>query len=442
VRVAATVQYARNGDVHLAYQLIGDGSHDVLLLAGGTMPMDALGEHAKGLEVLFGLQRLGRLILTDQRGIGQSDRTESGFTPENEADDLAVVLDAADARDCLLVACFDASLAALALAARNADRLGSLVLVNGFPRFRPSYGDLEQLPPDALQTFHEILDGGGAEEDILAFAAPSERDDDRFRAWFDDSGRRGASPTTASRRWSAHESADVTSYLADIALPTLILHRAGNLIVSPRQAAVLAQGIPGAQLVLLPGQDNLVYAGSVHDVTNAIAQFAGGPADAAVTRVLTTILFTDIVGSTNRAVGLGDRRWTTALDIHDAIAMRIVDRHGGTLVNTTGDGLLVTFDGPGNALRCGSDLRDALADAGIEIRTGVHVGEVELRGADIGGIAVHLAARVMEIAQAGEVLVSSVVPLLMSGSGTEFHERGEHCLKGIPGTWSVYAANI
>jgi class 3 adenylate cyclase len=439
--VAATVQYARNGDVHLAYQVIGDGSHDVLFLPGGTMPMDALDQHPKGLEVLFGLQRLGRLILTDQRGVGQSDRTESGFTPENEADDLAVVLDAADSRGCLLVACFDASLAAVALAARDADRLGSLVIVNGFAQFRPSYGDLEQLPPDALETFQKILDGDGAEGDVLAFAAPSERNDTRFRAWFDDAGRRGASPTTAARRWSSHEAADVTHYLARIAVPTLVVHREGNLIVSPRQAAALAEGIRGAQLVLLPGQDNLVYAGSVDDVTNAIAQFAGQAVESAVTRVLTTLLFTDIVGSTNRAVGLGDRRWTTALDIHDAIAKRILDRHGGTLVNTTGDGLLVTFDGPGNALRCGSDLRDALADAGIDIRIGVHVGEVERRGADIGGIAVHLAARVMEIAQPGEVLVSSVVPLLMSGSSTEFYERGEHTLKGIPGTWSLYAAN-
>jgi class 3 adenylate cyclase len=440
--MAATVRYARNGDVHLAYQVIGDGSNDLLLLTGGTMPMDALDQHPKGLEVLFGLQRLGRLILMDQRGVGQSDRTEGALTPQDEADDLAVVLDAADARACMVVASFDASLAAIALAARDQDRLGSLVIVNGFAQFWPSYEDLERLPPDALETFHKILDGGGADADVLAFAAPSERDDRRFRAWFDDAGRRGASPTAATRRWSSHESADVTSCLAQIEVPTLVLHREGNLIVSPRQAAVLAEGIPGAQLVLLPGHDNLIFAGPVDDVTNAIARFAGRAVESAVTRVLTTLLFTDIVGSTNRAVELGDRRWTTALDIHDAIAKRILDRHRGTLVNTTGDGLLVTFEGPGDALRCGSNLRDALADAGIEIRTGVHVGEVERRGDDVGGIAVHLAARVMEIAQAGEVLVSSVVPLLMSGSDTEFQERGEHHFKGIPGSWLLYAANI
>ena len=434
------VEYARNGDIHLAYQVIGDGERDVLLLTGGTLPMDALDHHPKGLEVLLGLKRLGRLILTDQRGIGQSDRTEAGFTPEIEADDVAVVLDAAGARDCLLVACFDASLAALALAARRPDRLGALAIVNGFTQFRAAQEGLQHLPPDALAVFREILDGSQAGVDLIALAAPSERGDDRFRSWFDDAGRRGASPRTASRRWSDHESADATSYLPDIAVPTLVVHREGNLIVSARQGQVLADGIPGARLVMLPGQDNLMYAGAVHQVIDAIAEFAGQAGDMAATRVLTTVLFTDIVGSTDRAASLGDRRWATVLDVHDSMAQRILERHGGTLVNTTGDGLLVTFDGPGNALRCAAALRDGLADAGIQIRTGVHVGEVERRGADIGGIAVHLAARVMNAAGAGEVLVSGAVPPLMTGSGTEFADRGEHVLKGIPGTWHLFAA--
>ena len=321
-------------------------------------------------------------------------------------------------------------------------RLGSLVIVNGFAKFWPSYEDLDRLPPDALETFHKILDGDGAGADVLAFAAPSERDDGRFRAWFDDAGRRGASPTAATQRWSSHESADVTSCLAQVAVPTLVLHREGNLIVSARQAAVLAEGIPGAQLVVLPGHDNLIFAGPVDEVTNAIARFAGRAVDRAVTRVLTTLLFTDIVGSTNRAVELGDRRWTTALDIHDAIAKRILDRHGGTLVNTTGDGLLVTFDGPGDALRCGSNLRDASGGRWHRDphrrarRRGRTARRRRRRDRGPPGSAV------MAMAEGGEVLVSSVVPLLMTGSDTEFQERGEHHFKGIPGTWSLYAANI
>jgi class 3 adenylate cyclase len=391
---------------------------------------------------LAGLKRLGRLILTDQRGIGQSDRTADGFTPEIEADDIAAVLDAAEARDCVLVASFDAALAALALAARGPDRLGALAIVNGFADFSAAQEGLRHLPPDALEVFREILDGSPSEVDLAALAAPTHRDDERFRSWFDAAGRRGASPATASRRWRDHESADATSYLPDIAVPTLVVHREGNLILSARHAEVLANAIPGGRLAMLPGQDNLIYAGDVHNVVDAIAEFAGRASARTATRVLTTVLFTDIVGSTDRAASLGDRRWATALDVHDSMAQRILERHGGTLVKTTGDGLLVTFDGPGNALRCAAALRDGLADAGIQIRTGVHVGEVERRGTDIGGIAVHLAARVMDAARAGEVLVSGVVPALMAGSGTHFTDRGEYPLKGVPGTWHVFSADV
>jgi class 3 adenylate cyclase len=442
VRVPAAVAYARNGDVHLAYQIVGGDGRDVLLLPGGTMPMDALDQHPKGLELLAGVRRLGRLILTDQRGIGQSDRTAGGFSPEIEAGDLAAVLEAADARDCILVACFDACLAAVACAALHPERLGSLVIVNGFAQFRPHLGERDDLPPGSLDRFHETLDGTVDEGDVVAAVAPSERNDNRFRVWFDDAGRRGASPATASKRWSSHEYADVTAYLPDIAVPTLVLHREHIRIVNPQHASLLANGIPGARLVMLPGNDTLVYAGVVEDVTNAIAQFAGQTGEGDVRRVLATVMFTDIVGSTDRAIGLGDRRWATVLDIHDAIAKRIIDRTRGTLVNTTGDGLLITFDGPGDALRCAAALRDALADVDVEVRTGVHVGEVERRGSDIGGIAVHLAARVMATAQAGEILVSSVVPLLMSGSGTTFYERGERRLKDIPDPWILFAADV
>lgn len=385
--------------------------------------------------MLLGLRRLGRLLLTDQRGIGQSDRRAETLSPEVEADDLATVLDAAEARDCLLVACFDACLAALALAGRRHDRLAALVIVNGFARFRG-------VPQERLDAFRQILDGDLPDNDLFTRVAPSEQHDARFRAWFDDAGRRGASPREASLRWTDHESADVTAHLAGIAVPTLVVHREGNLIVNPDEGRVLADHIPGARLAMLPGHDNLVYAGDSHRVIDAICEFAGHARDGVVTRVLTTVLFTDIVDSTDRAASLGDRRWTAVLDLHDSMAARILERHGGSLVKATGDGLLVTFDGPGDALRCAAALRDELAAAGIRIRTGVHVGEIERRGDDIGGIAVHLAARVMATAAAGEVVVSGAVPPVMLGSGTEFVDRGEHELKGIPGAWTLYLARV
>jgi class 3 adenylate cyclase len=226
-------------------------------------------------------------------------------------------------------------------------------------------------------------------------------------------------------------------------VPTLIVHRENNLIVSEAHARFLADQIPGARLVLLPGSDNVLYAGDVDDVIDAIADFAGPSIDGAATnRILTTVLFTDIVSSTNHAVALGDRRWTALLDLHDSLARRSIGRHGGALVKSTGDGLLVTFDSPGDALRCAAGLREELADLGIEIRSGIHVGEAHRRGSDVSGVAVHLAARVMALAAPGEVLVSSAVPPLMVGSEIEFEDRGTHELRGVPGSWPLFAARI
>jgi class 3 adenylate cyclase len=236
---------------------------------------------------------------------------------------------------------------------------------------------------------------------------------------------------------------DVTLRLGEVAVPTLIVHREDNLIVSATHGEFLAGQIRGARLVLLPGSDNLVYAGDVDGVIDAITDFAGASVEGASTsRVLATVLFTDIVSSTNHAVALGDRRWTALLDLHDSLARRTIGWHSGVLVKSTGDGLLVTFDSPGDALRCAAGLRDELADLGIEIRSGVHVGEVERRGSDVSGVAVHLAARVMALAEPGQVLVSSAVPPLMVGSEIEFEDRGTHELRGVPGSWPLHAARI
>jgi class 3 adenylate cyclase len=315
--------------------------------------------------------------------------------------------------------------------------------VNGYSSFQLGKTQLEDLSAERLELFHQVLDGMRVDGDMVAVAAPSERSNERWRAWFEESGRRGASPRAAARRWRAHEVADVTARLGEVAIPTLVVHREDNLIVSDAHARFLADRIPDAELVLLPGSDNLVYAGDVDGVIDAIADFAGASVEGAPTnRVLTTVLFTDIVSSTNHAVVLGDRRWTALLDLHDSLARQLIGRHGGALVKSTGDGLLVTFDSPGDALRCAAGLREELADLGIEIRSGIHVGEAHRRGSDVSGVAVHLAARVMALAEPGEMLVSSAVPPLMVGSEIEFEDRGTHELRGVPGSWPLYAARI
>ncbi len=440
---AGVVQYARNDGVHLAYQVMGSGSRDVLLLPGGTMPMDSLDHHPKGSAWIRTLQGLGRLILMDQRGIGQSDSVDEPITPDDEGEDLAAVLEAVDATDCLVVSAFDSSFAAIVAAARQPTRIGSLALINGFARFHSRLAAPEHLSPDVLRAFQSILDAEETGGDVVLFVAPSERDDASWRAWFDAAGRRGASPRAAAARWEMHERADVTDRLEAVAVPTLVIHRAGNLIVSPQQASVLASRIPQARLVSVEGHDNMIYAGDVDQLLDLVIEFAGGAAEERrVTRSLAAVLFTDIVASTQHAITLGDRRWATALDIHDSVANRVLARHRGRLVKATGDGLLVTFASPEAAVRCAAQLRDELKGMGVQIRSGVHVGEIEMRGGDVAGVAVHVAARVMAKAEAGEVLVSSAVPILMVGSPITFADRGVHELKGIPGVWPMFAAQV
>jgi class 3 adenylate cyclase len=436
-------EYARNGDVHLAYQVLGVGERDVLFLPGGTMPMESLTDHPKGVQLVSRLRRLGRLILTDQRGIGQSDACGPDMSSEDEGDDLAAVLDAADAREVLIVAGFDAGLAAIAYAARQPARLHSLVLVEGFASLAAAQKAFTSQATESMEVWHEILDGERHEFDMLTVIAPSEVNDERWRAWYELAGRRGASPRAASSRWSRHETADLTDRLPHIAVPTLFIHHERNAVLGSRHARECAAAIPRGSVVSLPGGDNLMYAGDVDAMLDAVAEFAGGDVTwREVRRVLATLMFTDIVGSTGRAASVGDARWNVLLDVHDSVVRQSLARFGGRLVNTTGDGILAIFEAPGEALRCAASLRLALEDIGISIRSGVHVGEVEQRGADVGGIAVHIAARVMAHADAGDVLASSVVPQLVVGSGIDFDDRGEHELRGVPGAWRLYAARV
>ena len=438
-------RYAKNGDTHLAYEVRGQGDRDLVLLQGATLPMDSLDEHPNTARIVRRLESLGRLILFDRRGVGQSDPLgpDDTLSPEEQADDLLAVLDAAGSTRCAIVGFFDAGLPALVLGSRNADRVTALALVHAYARFFQAPDYPAGIPASLSDGFDQVLDGGEGPRDTVAIVAPSHADDSRFRNWFDTAGRRGASPRVAGRIWEAMITPDLRDVVAEVSVPTLVLQRRDDLVTPASQGRYLAERIPGATYVELAGGDHLPYSGNVDEILDEIDRFLGGEGrEARVDRVLTTVLFTDIVGSTDRAATLGDRRWRELLDTHDDLIRRALVRFDGRLVKATGDGLMASFDSPGRAVQCAAELRDVLSSAGLTIRAGIHTGEVDKRGDDLGGIAVHIAARVMAEAGPGEIYVSASVPVLLTGSEIAFEDQGTRELKGVPGSWQVFRAAI
>jgi class 3 adenylate cyclase len=278
--------------------------------------------------------------------------------------------------------------------------------------------------------------GTEAPVDLLV---PSMAGDKGFRRWYAKTSRSALSPRDAAHYFALLYRMDVRLALPSIRVPTLVMHRK-DFLLPVEQSRYLAEHIPGAMFIMVPGKDSTIYTAPTAEILATIEEFLTGARPMAEPdRVLAAVLFTDIVGSTQRAASLGDRRWKDLLQSHDTVARSIVEHHRGRLVKTTGDGVLATFDGPGRAIRCALALQEALRALGIDIRAGLHTGEVELIGEDIGGIGVHVAARVLDHAGAGEVVASATLPLLVVGSGIDFEDRGEHELKGVPGTWRLYS---
>jgi class 3 adenylate cyclase len=395
------------------------------------------------------LASFGRLIMFDMRGAGLSDPLGLAERPtlEERAKELLAVLDAAVSERVALIANSAAGLLAILFAASYPNRTAALVLDGCFARLAraPDYGwgVPNEVLDEALAQVRGVHDPGGslAFSSALAYLAPhARREDPEFAAQWHRYVRSIYGPA-ASRAWSeVLVFADVRPALSAIQAPTLVLYRAGDTWIRKPHAVYLAEHIDGAKLVELAGDDNLIFAGDSEADLDEIEEFLTGTRHAPQTdRVLATVLFTDIVGSTQRASELGDKRWRVFLDAHDGAVRRQLDRFRGKEVNTVGDGFLATFDGPGRAIECGCAIRDAVRALGIEVRVGLHTGEIEVRGDDVAGVAVHIGARVAALAEAGEVLVSGSVPPLVVGSGIEFADRGEHELKGVPGVWRLFA---
>ncbi|WP_186243329.1 adenylate/guanylate cyclase domain-containing protein [Mycobacterium simulans] len=441
-------RYAKCGEMDIAYQIIGDGPSDLLVLPGPFVPIDSIDDEPSLHRFHRRLASFARVIRFDHRGIGLSSRVPSRnqLGPKFWAQDAIAVMDAVGCEQATVFAPNFHAMNGLVLAADYPERVRGLIVVNGSARalWAPDYPVGAQvrrvnpfltvaLEPDALEQGF----------DVLRFVAPTVAHDDVFRAWWDLAGNRAGPPSMARAVSKVVAEADVRDALGRISAPTLVLHRVGSTYIPVGHGQYLAEHIAGSRLVELPGADVLYWVGDTAPMLDEIEEFvtgvrSGGEAE----RVLTTIVFTDIVGSTQRAAALGDDRWRDLLDNHDAIVRHEIQRFGGREVNTAGDGFVATFTSPSAAISCANEIVDAVRVLGIEVRVGIHAGEVEVRGAlgsDVAGMAVHIGARVSALAESSEVLVSSTVRDIVTGSRHRFAERGERELKGVPGLWRLYA---
>ena len=444
---ASEVRYAQSGGADIAFEVRGSGPPDLLMMSGFNISIDDIDDEPALARFQRRLASFSRVIRFDRRGIGLSDPLAPSDPPTMEqlVEDALAVMDAAGSP---VAACFadGPCVEAVLLAATHPDRVDRLVLVNSTARVMQAPDYPFGIPEQVVTSFLETVTKPDAVEqgvDDLAGISPSVADDPAFRSWWVRAGRRGASPAVSRAIHRVKWTADVRLLLPQVRVPTLVLHRKDYVVVRPEHGRYLAEHIPGAEYRELPGRDGLYWVGDTDLMLDEIEEFVTGTRHAPEpNRVLATVLFTDIVGSTAQASAVGDRAWRDRLDLHDAMVRRQLDRYSGREIKTIGDGFLATFDGPARAIQSACAIRDGAAQLGIEVRAGLHTGEIELLGEDVGGMTVNIGARVAALAGSGEVLVSRTVADLVVGSGLAFGERGQHELKGVPGTWTLLAVEV
>lgn len=431
-------RYAREGDLHLAWRTLGDGEVDILWVPNWIFAVDLIFEEPRWARFFERLAGFSRLILFDRRGSGASDGVVGAPTLEERMDDLRIVMDAAGSERALILGVSEAAAMAALFAASHPDRTRALVLWGALPRTFP-LGPDDPLGASPEARSRQVIEDWGTGRNLRVFA-PSLAGDERFVAWWSRLERLAAGPARTLAILRLNARVDVTDVLGTIGVPTLVIHRRDDRVSPLANAHHLADAIPGARLLELDGDDHIGVAGEVDPVIEEIEELATGARSGREgERVLATVLFTDIVDSTGHAAALGDRRWRDLLAEHDARLRDEIERHRGRAVKSTGDGVLAVFDGPARAIRCGLAAHEAVADLGLRLRVGLHTGECEVLGDDVGGVAVHIGARVTSAAEPGEVLVSGTVRDLVVGSRLRFEDRGERELKGVPGRWRLHA---
>ena len=441
-------RYAKSGDVNIAYQVLGDGPFDLVLVPGWASHIEHQWEEPSFARFLRRLASFSRLIMFDKRGTGLSDRVSISELPtlEQRMDDVRAVMDAVGSERAALMGVSEGGPMSVLFAATYPQRTAALVLYGTMAK---GYADQDYpwaLPREAVESNLAAMEKEwGIEREwghpyALNLFAPSRLNDQRFQEWWAKWGRLAASPGAAIALSRMNMEIDVRHVLPTVRVPTLVVHRKGDRACWVGGARYMAERIPDAKYVELPGDDHFPVVGDADAVLDEAQEFLTGVRPAPEPdRVLATVLFTDIVGSTERAAQLGDHRWRDLLDNYYALARRDLGRFRGREVKTTGDGFLATFDGPARGIRCACAISDEAGRLGLPIRAGLHTGECEIMGEDIGGIAVHIGARVATMAAPGEVLVSSTVKDLVAGSGLRFEDRGSRTLKGVPEEWHLFA---
>ncbi len=432
--------YARCGNLHIAYQVVGEGPPDLVFVPGFVSHVEHQWDEPLQAAFFRRLASFSRLIRFDKRGQGLSDRVERMPTIEERMDDVLSVMDAAGSEQAAIFSLSEGGPMGIVLAATHPDRTSKLILWNAFSRLAWVPGTPEegrqQIVDASLRKWGKAWGTGSLVERFV----PSAAADPNFRDWWGRFERLSMSPGATVETLRVNFEIDVRDILPSVRVPTLVIRNDGDIIL-PREATsrYLADQIPDAHYVVLPGRDHFAWR-EEDGVTHEIQEFLTGERSAPETeRILATILLTDIVRSTDRATELGDHRWRELLDRHDALVERVLIQFRGHLVDKTGDGVLATFDGPGRAIRCATRITESVRGIGLEVRAGLHTGEVEIRGDRLAGIAVHIASRVSNLAGPGEVLVSNTVKDLVAGSGICFADRGSHVLKGVPGEWRLFA---
>lgn len=432
-------KYAKSGDISIAYQVMGSGSIDLIYVMGWVSNIEYFWQDPSMSRFMQRLSSFSRLILFDKRGTGLSDKVANLPILEQRLDDVRAVMDAVGSEKAALFGVSEGGTMSAAFAAIHPERTSALIMYGSYAK-RVWSVDYPWAPtPEERQVFFDAIKNGWGGIIDLATLAPSAMNDERFKQWWTAYLRHSASPADALALAKMNSEIDIRHLLPAIHVPTLVIHRTDDLDMPVGGSRYMAQQIPNAKFIGLPGNDHLPWVGDTEKLLNEVEIFLTGellPSEP--DRILATCLFTDIVSSTETAQSLGDERWRNLLQSHNDVVRNQLKRYNGREIKTTGDGFLATFDGPARAVRCACSIRDEVRHLGIEIRAGLHTGECEIIDDDIGGIAVHITARVMSIAKPGEVLSSSTVKDLVAGSGIQFEKKGLFSLKGIPSELEIY----